>query len=53
MNIYLFIFSPKKKLRGVFFHFGVFKQEQRIHPKRNEQQGATKTLVAIDIFGKK
>ena len=49
----IFLFSNPKKLRGeFFFHFDVFKQDQRTHAKRNEQQGA-QTLVPIDIFAKK
>ena len=46
-----FLFSHPKKLRREFFHFGVFKQDQITHPKRNEQ--GAQTLVARDIFVKK
>ena len=51
--IYTFLlFSHQKKVRGDLFHFGVFQQDQRTFPKRNEQEGA-QTLVAIDISVKK
>ena len=48
MDMY-FLFPYPKKLRGDFFHFGIFQEDQRTHPKTNEQHGA-QTLVPIDIF---
>ena len=49
-NVFL-LFSYPKKLRGDFFPFWCFEDDQRTHPKRNKQQWA-QTLVAIDIFVK-
>ena len=39
--IYFFLISHKKNSEVSCYNSGVFKEDQRTHPKRNEEQGGT------------